>query len=90
MDTLLRLCMMLGAGLVARHAVLGVGRRIATRSTVHIPRLCSFATAGIVAALVREALVLGQVEPVLTSVLFGVVWGVAVGLLLPLSRRVDA
>lgn len=88
MDWVLRIAIMLAAGLVTRHAVLRLGRRGAARHGFRIPALCAYATAGLLAAGARAGLeAWGRLEPTVVWILFGVVWGVVAGLLLPFSRR---
>ena len=91
-EVALKLAVMLAAGLLARHLVtrLAATRRVGGR--VRIPRLCCYATAGVVAALVRLALEHGTtLQPFVIWVVFGAVWGVVIALMLPYSRpRPDA
>jgi len=86
METVIRLTTMLVFGIVAKHAVSGLGRQWSRRSRLRIPRLCSYATAGIVAYFVKLGLQLGDLAPMLVYALFGTVWGVVVGLMLPFAK----
>ena len=88
MTIALKLAVMLVAGLVTRHATLRLGRQIAARTRVRVPVLCAYATAGTLAGLAKLALAeWGALPTALVWLLFGLLWGVVAGLLLPLDRR---
>jgi len=88
MTTLLKLAIMLGAGLLARHVTVHAGRALAARTRLRIPALCGYALAGCAAGLLKLALVewtaLAQAA---VWAAFGATWGVVAGLVLPLARR---
>jgi len=79
---------MLAAGLLARWAFTGLGKKLARNSALRIPPLLSYAIAGVLAALSRAALgawtALGSVP---IWIAFGAVWGIVAGILLPFSSR---
>jgi hypothetical protein len=83
-----RLAVMLAAGLVVRWGLLGVGRTLASKSTLRIPALVSYGIAGTLAAAARLALEawtpMGRLA---IWIAFGAVWGCVAGLLLPFARR---
>jgi len=81
---------MLVCGLIAKHAIQGIGKRAAAGSKVRIPKLCAYATAGILAATVRVGLEFVSIERFLIYVIFGVTWGLIVGFMLPFSRPLPA
>ncbi|MEW5854258.1 MAG: hypothetical protein AB2A00_36125 [Myxococcota bacterium] len=88
MDWVIKLTVMLAAGLLARHVTVRMGRRLAERSTLRIPSLCTYATAGTVAALIRGALVeVTDWHALVIALVFGTVWGIIAGLGLPFARR---
>jgi hypothetical protein len=88
MTLAVKLAVMLGAGLLARHATLRLGRQLAARTRLRVPLLCAYATAGTLAGLAKLSLTAwGELPAALVWLLFGVLWGTVVGLLAPLDRR---
>jgi hypothetical protein len=90
MDLAIRLLVMLGAGILAKHAVSRLGQRLAAGSAVRIPKLCSLATAGCLAAAIRMGLGFTSLHDLVVAGLFGLVWGAVAGMLLPFARRVPS
>lgn len=89
MDTVVRLSVMLAVGLIARHAAMAIGRRLASGSQLRIPTLCSYATAGCTAAVAKFGLSeWGALSEAFIWVGFGGVWGLVAGLMLPFGRRI--
>jgi len=91
MTVVIKLAIMLAAGLLTRHVTLHAGRAVASRTRMRVPALCGYAVAGCTAGLLK--LVLTSYTPlaeVAVWILFGAVWGVVAGLLLPLARRPGA
>ena len=89
MKVLVMLAAMLGSGLLTRHVARHAGRTLATRTRLRVPVLCAYATAGCTAGLLKLALTSWtSLAEIGVWVLFGSVWGLIAGTLLPLSRRV--
>ncbi|GMV38212.1 MAG: hypothetical protein AMXMBFR61_27200 [Fimbriimonadales bacterium] len=86
MDVIIRLATMLAFGIIAKHGVNALGRQWARRSPRRIPKLCSYATAGTVAYFVKLGLQQGDLAPMLVYAVFGTVWGIIVGLMLPFAK----
>jgi hypothetical protein len=88
MTTLLRLALMLGAGLLARHVTVQAGRALAARTRLRVPPLCGYALAGCMAGLLKLALLeWTALADAGVWAAFGATWGVVIGLVLPLARR---
>lgn len=86
MTVVVKLIVMLSSGLIVRHATLRIGRVMARRSTLRIPMLCGYATAGCTAGLAKLALTSWtSLSEVVVWVLFGSLWGTIAGLMLPFS-----
>lgn len=87
MDLLTRLCIMLIAGLIARHATMKIGKRLAEGKKLYIPKLCAYATAGCTAAIFKMGLKTTSLDEIVIYILFGTMWGVIVGLMLPFGKK---
>ena len=88
MEILFKLAVMLGTGLLLRHVTFHAGRALAARTRLRVPPLCGYALAGCTAGALKLALVQWTaLADVAVWVIFGAVWGVVAGLLLPLGRR---
>ena len=88
MEILFKLAVMLGTGLLLRHVTFHAGRALAARTRLRVPPLCGYALAGCTAGALKLALVQWTaLVDVAVWVIFGAVWGVVAGLLLPLGRR---
>ena len=90
MTTVVKLVVMLGAGLLTRHVTYHAGRSLAARTRLRVPPLCGYALAGCTAGLLKLALVQWTtLADVAVWVIFGAAWGIVAGLVLPLGRRRD-
>jgi len=88
MVVVLKLAVMLGAGLLARHVTFHAGRALAARTRLRVPPLCTYALAGCTAGALKLALTQWTaLADVAVWLIFGTVWGVVAGLVLPLGRR---
>jgi len=88
MTTVVKLAVMLAAGLLLRHVTYHTGRALAARTRLRVPPLCGYALAGCTAGLLKLVLVQWTaLADVAVWVIFGAVWGVVAGVVLPLGRR---
>lgn len=88
MTTVVKLAVMLAAGLLLRHVTYHAGRALAARTRLRVPPLCGYALAGCTAGALKVALVQWTaLADVAVWVIFGAVWGIVAGLVLPLGRR---
>ena len=88
MATVVKLAVMLATGLLLRHMTYHAGRALAARTRLRVPPLCGYALAGCTAGALKVALVQWTaLADVAVWVIFGAVWGIVAGLVLPLGRR---